>query len=399
MSELLKIIIRNLSYQRLRTGLTLLGIIIGVAAIVSMISIGDATQRSINEQFEKMGTNKIIITPGSPTSIGFSGATLSTEKLTKNDVDTARRIRGVNTAFGILGRTAEVKLGNEVRYATILAIPTENRKYYEELKGFEIEYGRDLRSSDKYSTVLGYLIRTKAFSKEIKVRDHLKINGKSFRVVGLLKKVGNPMDDMVIVIPMGAVKEIFNNTDEVSIIFVDVRKDYDVNEVADNIRDVLKKKRGIEDFKVQTFGDIMQMANKILGILKYLFIGIASISLLVGGIGIMNIMLMTVMERTKEIGVMKATGATNKIILSIFLGEAATVGLIGGLIGFLLGYGGSYFIGRYMGSMVGIPVKVLFSPELFIGSLIFSVIVGTLSGIYPAMRAAKLDPVEALRYE
>lgn len=399
MSDILKIIIRNLSYQRLRTSLTLLGVVIGIAAIVSMVSIGDATQRSINEQFEKLGTDKILITPGSPTSIGFSGATLGTERLTTSDVDVVKRVNGVESTFGILGRTAKIEFGRETQYATVLAIPTESRVRYEELKGFEIKDGRDLRSSDKYSTVVGYLVRTKVFKKEIKVRDRLKINDKSFRVVGILKKIGNPMDDMVIAIPMSAAKEIFNNTNEVSMIFVDVRNDYNIENVADKIKDRLKKSRGTEDFKVQTFGDIMHMANKILGILKYLFIGIASISLLVGGIGIMNIMLMTVMERTKEIGVMKATGATNKLVLFLFLGEAAIVGLIGGLIGFTLGIGGSYIIGGIAGNMVGIPVRIIFSSELFLGSVIFSVIVGTLSGMYPAYRASRLDPVDALRYE
>lgn len=227
----------------------------------------------------------------------------------------------------------------------------------------------------------------------------MKINGKNFKVVGTLEKIGNPVDDMSILVPIESAKSIFNNTDEISMIFVDVRDGENMDEMSEKIKEELKDERGVEDFKVQSFGDMMEMANQILGILRYLFVGIAAISLLVGGIGIMNIMLMTVMERTKEIGIMKATGATNKIILMLFLGESALVGLIGGLIGFGLGFGGSYLIGQYTSSMVGIPVNVILDPLLFIGAILFSVLVGAASGVYPAYRASKLDPVDALRYE
>ena len=395
-----KIIIRNLSYQKLRTALTLLGIVIGIGAIVSMISIGDALESAINEQFEKIGTDKIIITPGSPNSIGFSGSAFSTETLTEKDVKTVKAVNGVETVFGIFSRTAEIQLGKQKTYVMIMGIPVdETKKLYSEMQGFEIKEGRDLKSNDRYAAIIGDLARTKLFDKDIKVRDKLKINGRNFRVVGLLKKIGNPIDDMSIIIPKSAAQDMFNNTDELSMIFVDVRDDADVDKVSEKIKDELKNKRGSEDFKVQTFGDIMEIATKILGILQYMFIGIAAISLLVGGIGIMNIMLMTVIERTKEIGVMKATGATNRVIMLLFLGEAALVGILGGIIGFILGLTGSYIISQYASAMVGIDVRVGFSIELFIGSIIFSMVVGMLSGAYPARRASLLDPVDALRYE
>jgi len=400
MSELLKIIIRNLSYQKIRTGLTLLGIVIGIAAIVSMISLGNGLQSSVEKQFEQMGTNKIMITPGAPSSVGLTGAAFGTEKLTEDDVKIVKGVREVDTVFGIIGRTATLVLGNEENYGMIYGMPVdETKELYEKMQGYEIEDGRDLESNDKYSVIVGNMAKTKLFDKEIKVRDRMKINGKTFKVVGTLKKTGNPIDDMAIVVPKDTAREIFNNTDEISMIFVEAKDDANVDEVVDNIKDKLKNYRGVEDFKVQSFGDILKTATKILSLINYLFIGIAAISLVVGGIGIMNIMLMTVIERTKEIGVMKATGATNKIVLILFLGEAATVGFVGGLIGFLLGYFGSIIVANVIGVMVGITMEIIFSPIIFLGALGFSVLVGTISGVYPAVRASKLDPVEALRYE
>ena len=400
MSNILKIIYRNLCYQKLRTGLTLLGIVIGIAAIVSLISLGDALESSIEEQFEQIGTDKLIITPGSPSSVGFSGAAFGTETLEESDIRVIERITEVETAFGIMSKTAKLEMGKEEGYATIWGMPVDDTKeLYEDMQGYEIVEGRDFRSNDKYSVVVGHLAKTEIFDDEIKIRDKLKINGRNFRVIGILKKIGNPVDDMAIMAPIEGLREVFNNTDELSMIFVDARDNVDIDEFSEKVKKELKDWRGTEDFKVQTFGDMLEMANQILGVLQYLFVGIAAISLLVGGIGIMNIMLMTVMERTKEIGVMKATGATNRIILMLFLGEAVVVGMIGGLIGFGIGFGGSVVISQIASSMVGIPVKASFSPLLFGGSILFSMVVGALSGTYPAYRASKLDPVDALRYE
>ncbi|MCK4634796.1 MAG: ABC transporter permease [Candidatus Aenigmarchaeota archaeon] len=395
-----KIIIRNLSYQKLRTALTLLGIVIGVGAIVSMITLGDALENSINEQFEQMGTDKIMIMPGAPNSMGFSGAAFGTEKLTESDLKVVKRVNGVETAFGILSRTAKFEFGKEEAYTMLYGMDVDiSGDLFSDVQGYEIEYGRDLRGKDKYAAVFGYLAKSELFDREVKVRDRMEINGKTFKVVGLLKKIGNPMDDMSIMIPIEAAKSIFNDTDEFSMIFVDARDDIDVDKVSEKIKDELEDARGAEDFKVQTFGDMLEMATDILNILQIVFIGIAAISLLVGGIGIMNIMLMTVLERTKEIGIMKATGATNKIVSLLFLGEAAIVGFLGGLIGFGIGFSGSYIVAQLAGNTVGIPMNVYFSPELLVGSLVFSIVIGMVSGAYPARKAAKMDPVDALRYE
>lgn len=394
-----KIIVRNLTYQKLRTALTLLGIVIGVGAIVSMITLGDALENSITEQFEEVGTDKIMIMPGAPNAMGFSGAAFGTETLTEKDLKVVKGVNGVESAFGMLSRVAKLEFGKEETYSTVYGIDIEFLKLFSDMQSYEIEEGRDLKEGDMYVAVFGYLAKSELFEKEIKIRDRIVISDKNFRVVGLLKKIGNPMDDMSIMLPMESAKEIFNDTEDFAMIIVDVRDDVDVDKVSEKIKDELEDSRNAEDFKVQTMGDMMEMASSILNILQIVFVGIAAISLLVGGIGIMNIMLMTVLERTKEIGVMKATGATNRVVLFLFLGEAAIVGLLGGLIGFTLGFVGSYVVAQYASSAVGIPVSAAFSPELFTGSLVFSMVVGMASGAYPARKAARMDPVDALRYE
>lgn len=395
-----KIIVKNLSYQKLRTALTLLGIIIGIGSITAMITLGDSLENSIKEQFEQMGTDKIIIMPGSPNSIGFSGSALSTDSLSDSDLKVVERVNGVENAFGIMSKTAKISFGKEEAYSTVMGYDLEKAgDLFSDMQGYDIADGRDLKVNDRYSVLIGHMTKTELFDREIKVRDKLEINGRNFRVVGILKRIGNPVDDMSIIVPLEAARSLFNDTEEYSMLFIDARDDVDVDRVSEKIKSELEDARGAEDFKVQTFGDILDMANNILNMLQLIFIGIAAISLVVGGIGIMNIMLMTVMERTKEIGVMKATGATNKTVLLMFLGEAAVVGVVGGLIGFLMGLGGSYVISQYAGAMVGIPIKVFFSVQLFAGSIMFSMIVGILSGVYPARRASKLDPVDALRYE
>ncbi len=400
MSGIWKIIYRNLTYQKLRTALTLLGIIIGIGAITSMVTLGDSLENAINEQFEQIGTDKVIITPGAPNSVGFSGSAFSTDSLTEKDEKVVERVNGVETVFGILSKTAKISIGKEDTYSTVMSWEIEKAgDLFSDMQGYEIKEGRDLKENDKYSVVVGHLAKTRLFEREIKLRDKLEINGRNFKVVGLLEKIGNPVDDMSILIPIESGKEVFNNSDEFSMIFVDVRDDFDIEKVSDKIKEELEKSRGAEDFKVQTFGDILEIATNVLDVIQIVFIGISAISLLVGGIGIMNIMLMTVLERTKEIGIMKATGATNRTVLVLFLGESALVGFLGGLVGFSIGFVGSYFVAQYAASSVSIPINVYFSPELFVGSILFSVLVGMLSGAYPARKASLMDPVDALRYE
>lgn len=400
-AEIIKIAIRNLRYQKLRTVLTLLGIIIGISAIVALISIGDSLQGAIDAQFEALGTDKILLMPGAPNSPGFSGSAFTSGvTLTDDDIQVIERVNGVDIAMGMTTEVGKIEFGTETQYTMISTFPGgEGREIIESMQGYEIADGRDLEDSDKYSAVIGSMAANDLFEDELRIRNRIKINGKTFKIIGIMKKIGNPIDDMMVIIPQDA-SDILKNPDEYSYIFIDTEDNVDVSEVRNEIEEELEQSRDALDFKLQTFNDLRENVNVVLSLIKVIFVGISAISLVVGGIGIMNTMLMSVLERTKEIGIMKAIGATNKRVLMLFLFESSLLGLIGGIIGISIGLGASFVMAilasQYLGS---IDVSLIVKPWLIPGAMLFSMLVGILSGVIPARRAAKMDPTEALRYE
>jgi len=242
------------------------------------------------------------------------------------------------------------------------------------------------------------------FDEGVDLRDKLIIQGKEFRVVGVMEQIGNPADDSQVYIPLETAKEIFDKEDEIDMVYVQIKAGFEPNEVAENIEKKLRKardeKKGEETFSVQTFEQLLETFSNIFAVVQGVLVGIAAISLLVGGIGIMNTMYTAVLERTKEIGTMKAIGAKNSDILWIFLFESGLLGLVGGAVGILIGIGlakGTEYVAT---TALGTPfLQASFPLYLIVGALAFSFLIGTASGILPAMQAAKLKPADALRYE
>lgn len=392
----------SLKRRKLRSWLTILGIFIGIAAVVALISIGQGLQETITEQFEMMGTNKLMIMPGGGMYFGaFAG-----EMLMQDDLRTVQKTDGVDIAAEMFYRTGKVKFGDETKTSMIIGLPTdETIKIIEDMQGFEAEKGRKLKEGDKYKVAIGWLLwNDDFFDKPVSLRDKIEIEGHEFKVVGLIKRVGNKADDSQVYIPIDTAREIFDEPDEIDSIFVQTQQGYEVDDVAEKIKKELRKSRdekeGEETFQVQTFEQILEAFSNVFNIVQAVFVGIAAISLIVGGLGIMNTMYTAVLERTKEIGTMKAVGAKNSDILLIFLFESGLLGLVGGVIGVLIGSGigkgVEYIAGVYLGTPL---VKASISLTLIIGALLFSFIVGSLSGVLPALQASKLKPADALRYE
>lgn len=396
--------LNNLKRRKLRSWLTMIGIFIGIAAVVALISLGQGLQDFITSEFESLGGDKIMI---QSKTIGPPGSATSKELiLTSKDLTIIKNVRGVEDAAGILMKTTSAKSQDERNIGLIIGYDDN----YEKVLGKnnvenQIVEGRGLEEGDKSKVIVGNNhVNGDIWDKQLKLRDTIEIEGKEFKIVGVMKKTGSPFEDNAYFVRKETLKELLNVQDEESQITVKVAKNYDPEEVADAIKRKLRQSRGEkegeETFSVQTSEQLLQSFSNIFSIVQGVLVGIAAISLLVGGVGIMNTMYTSVLERTKEIGVMKAIGATNNQILFLFLIESGLLGLVGGLIGIGLGIGLAKAAELIAGAAIGTPLlKASINPSLIIGALCFSIIIGGLSGIFPAKQASNLKPVDALRYE
>ncbi len=393
--------VRNVTRRKLRSWLTIIGIFIGIAAVVSLISISQGLKGAIEGQFSSIGADKLFI---SIKSFGFISTAAT---LTKDDVDAIEKVNGVKVVSGQLFKAANVEFKGEIQPKLITSFPekSEERNLIAQTNLLEIEQGRTVRKGDEFKVVVGNDIAHKnVFKEKVSLNDKMLINGQKFTVVGVLKKATPDIDRIHFFVDEDFMREFFDEPDEVGFISAQVAQGEDVSKVAEDVKRELRKERnldeGDEDFEVQTPEQILESLNIVLNIVQAVLIGIAAISLLVGGIGITNTMYTAVLERTSEIGVMKAIGARNNDVLLIFIIESGLLGLVGGVIGVLLGIGGAKIVEMIATNLVGPNILLItFSPYLIAGALMFSFIVGSISGVLPARQASRLHVVDALRYE
>lgn len=395
--DYLRFALKSIGSRKLRSWLTILGIFIGIAAVVSLISIGQGMQDSIDKQFKKLGSDRIMIMPGKIT-MGPPG--MGTAKLTERDVDAVKKVRGVDVVAPVLMNVMKVEFGKETGYTWVYGISEDSvDAMFLDMDMYDVVEGSPLSKGDKRKVAVGSLIRKDFFDKTVRLRDKIVIGGRDFKVTAILKEIGAPDDDSVMYILMDDAREIFNEPEEVSIIFTKIKEGYDLEKVAGDIEDKLEDSRGSDDFTVTTPTKLMESMNTVLNIVKLVLVGIAAISLVIGGIGIMNTMYTSVLERTREIGVMKAIGARNSDIMLIFLIESGILGLVGGVVGCAMGMSIAKVV-EMVAHQSGLTMfNVLITPELIIFSLSFSSIIGCASGVMPARQASLLKPVDALKYE
>ncbi len=403
--DLFLIGIRNLSHRRLRSYLTMLGILIGITAVVALISMGQGMEDAITEQFESVGSN-IIMVMGSGGGMSSPIMSMVSEKpLTVKDKEVIESVKGVNIVAEYIIMPASVGFHGEKTDSFLGgSSPGPTREIIEASMNAYREAGRELKEGDRYKAVIGNNIAHTAFDREVSIGDKITILGQEFRVVGIYEKIGNAMDDNSIMIPIDIMRDLIDEKEKISMLYLNTKKGYDVQKVAENIEEELRDYRdedeGDETFVVSTASDLLETFGSILNIVQAVVVGLAAISLLVGGVGIMNTMYMAVMERTREIGTMKAIGATNADILTIFLVESGVLGMIGGIVGVTIGLGISKLVEIAVTQFYGTPlIKAHVSLVLIGGAVAFSFIVGMMSGIFPAKQASSLKPVDALRYE
>ncbi len=393
MIDLSKISVKSIQKRKLRSWLTMLGIIIGVAAIIALISLGEGMGRAIEGQLNALGPRMIRVSPGS-----LQGPPVGLTGLTMDDVRTLESINEFDYVSPVVIESGEVEFKNEKQLLMVQSLPMEHLETYMKDAGLEILSGRNLKSDLEKSAIITEKVAEKKFENRISLRTSITINGEDFKVVGILKNQGGQMDDRIMM-AFDSEKELFNKGDSVGLIVGKVKEGEDIEAVAKEVERKLKKSRNDENFEIYTPEQIKGMVNSILGIVNIVLVGIAAISLIVGAVGIMNSMFTSVLERTREIGVMKAIGAKNSDVLSIFLIESGIIGLLGGIVGILLGMGMAFAV-EFAAKAAGFPyLDVQLNYGLIIGTALLSFILGMIAGAIPAWRASRLRPVDALRYE
>jgi len=402
-NDYIKLAVENIAHKRVRSWLTVLGIFIGIAAVVALISLGQGLQYTVDQQFEKLGTDQVIVQAKGV--IGAPGSESGNTKLTQTDYDAIKRTQGVKGVMERLSRTAKIEFNKKTKFTTVHGLPLDETMDVIDSTGMlDVEYGRKLRSGDKNKIIIGpEIAKEETFGKSVEVNDKLSINGEDFTVVGIIKTGSNPGISNAIIMPLDDARILYDEPEEISIINVKVNDALKIDDTIDDIKRSLRRSRGVkegkEDFTVQSTKKFVESFLVIFNVITTLLVGLASISLLVGAIGIANTMYTAVLERTREIGIMKSIGAKNSDILTIFLIESSLIGLIGGIIGVILGAGISKIAESLIGNFLGEGFFQVFLPWwLMAGAIVFAVIIGTLSGILPARQAAGMNPVDALRH-
>lgn len=383
------IVFRNVSHRKLRAWLTVLGVVIGVAAIVSLVTVSRSLEASIQGQFEEFGSDKITV-------LSKHAITSFSSNLNTKDVEAVEKVKALDFVAGTLYRSGKIKYRDEAQNSFFFAWPADMSEELFEEFGFEFSDGRAF-TTDSNDVVIGPRVAKDMFERRIAVGSKVEIEGERFEVVGILEPVGNPEDDSNIYMPLAVMRDLFGDEESVSLIFAKVKPGTDLNEAAGKIHAELKRIRSEESFDVSTPEQLLEQLGTVLGIVQGVLAGIAAISFIVGAVGITSSVYTSVIERTKDIGIMKAVGATNNEIVLIFLIEAGLVGLVGGVIGIVLGFGIAQLI-SFAAAQAGFTFfKIVVEPWLMVLGMAFAVVVGMISGFFPARQAAGLKPVEALR--
>lgn len=394
--QVLRIAFLGLLTNKMRSLLTVLGVIIGVGSVITLVSISEGVKSSISRQIQGLGSNLIIVTPGT----GLPGSNVSpltaVSKLTYDDaLAVEREAPPVKSVAPVIESSGTVEFRN--KKTTLISGTSES---YHEVRNFPLAQGEFFSRGDirgyRPVAVLGHAVSSALFPDRNPVGETIKINNKEFRVIGVMQRKGRTLtlnnDDRVL-IPITAAEELLD-TRQVNLMFIQSQSPAQVSEAVEDTKRILRSRHGRIDFAVSEQKDILNTFEGIMGTLSGMLGGIAGVSLLVGGIGIMNIMLVTVTERTREIGIRKAVGATRRDIMAQFLLESVFISAVGGLLGIAAGFGGARLLKEIMSRL---PTVV--TPWSISLAFLFALLVGLFFGLYPARRAARLDPIEALRYE
>lgn len=395
--DLMRLTSRAVYLQRLRSGLTILGIAIGIAAVVLLTSIGEGLHQFVLAEFSQFGTNLVAINPGKTTTHGASVGVFGTVRpLTLDDAESLRHAHAVTAIVPVVMGNAEVKSENRTRRVTIYGVGPDLPQAFR----MQVRSGRFLPEDDPNAArnfvVLGSKVRAELFGQGNPLGEFLHIGGSRFRITGTMESKGQilgfDMDDTVY-IPVSRAMEMFNRDGlfEIDVLY---REGSNEAKVVADVKRVLEARHGREDFTITTQQQMLDTLSSVLNVLTFAVAAIGGISLVVGGIGILTIMTIAVKERTVEIGLLRALGATRMQVLNLFLSESILLAVSGGLLGLSAGVVTAHVLHAV------IPALPVHTPWVYaVASVILAMLIGLLAGVVPSQHAAQLDPIEALRTE
>ena len=402
-SVLVRVAVQSILKNKMRSLLTMLGIVIGVGAVIVMVAVGQGAQSRIEQQIQNLGTNMIVITPGSSQQGGVSQGAGTFNRLTLADAEKLKREGGQLSGVTPVIFTRAQAIGGQSNWRTIInGVATD----WQTIRDWPLKSGAfftetDVRSMRKVA-VLGSTVANNLFLGADPVGQQVQLRGVPFSVIGVLETKGQTASgtdqDDVIVIPYTTAQSRLSGSPRIWQILAATYSPTDIPAAQTEIKTLLRESHRLgsddeDDFTIRNQTELAEAASGTTQVMSYLLAAIASISLLVGGIGIMNIMLVSVTERTREIGIRMAIGARGSDVLTQFLIESVVMSLLGGIIGLLVGFAGAAILGKMTGWSTATP------PEAVAIAVVFSAAVGIFFGFYPARKAASLNPIQALRYE
>ncbi len=397
--EIVKYSLKNLAHRKTRSFLTILSIFVGIATIFIFISFGAGLYNYIESVTTSSSADKIIV---QAKGIGAPGLDDSFQ-LNDKDLRAVQDTDGVREATGVYFKVAEVYQEDTRKYTFLMGYDPKSPLVLD-VFDIDIDKGRMLRKGDEGKAVLGYnyQIKDKIFPKAIGLNEKIEVEGQELRAVGFFESVGNPQDDSQVYVTASFIEELYSKNESYGWIVAKVDID-EMEQTIEGIEKNLRKSRdvekGKEDFFVQSFEDMVEAYSSALDVVIGFVILIALISVFVSAINTANTMITSVLERTKEIGIIKSIGAKNSEVLRLFLFESAFLGFVAGVIGVLLGGVITYTAGIFLKNLGWGFLQPYYSVSLFAGLVLFAIITGAISGVVPAINASKIKPVDALRYE
>lgn len=393
----------SLVANKMRSLLTMLGIIIGVAAVIALVSIGYGVRSQIQDSISSLGSNLLMVYPGAPRTPGVRPTADSQKMLKLEDYTTISHLQDIDMASPVSAGSSYVVIYTNKNWTTSVNGVNSDFQY---INNWTVKSGRFITASQverrERVAVIGATVATNLFGTEDPVGKDIRIKNNPYKVIGVLESkgsgsFGNDQDD-VIYIPYTTGMERLQGVDYLRMIYIKAKDGVDLDRLQTDVENILRVRHNIknpelDDFNVRNMATIMATVEETTATMTLFLGAVAAISLVVGGIGIMNIMLVSVTERTREIGVRKALGATYRVIVMQFLIEAVVISLVGGAIGILVGIGAS----KLIGALTSMKTVISMGPILL--SFGFSMAIGLVFGLYPARKAAKLNPIDALHYE